>query len=559
MAATEEHQPVKGVVIISLPPPDNPSEGKTICAAFTVGGETTRTPYQPHHNAQQLARPSRREVANILSVRSWYNRMSLGLNRSTAFAIIAAMAIVLAVWICIPHHGGSITSHENKEDSENLWVYALYSKYGGSSAFTQTYSPRLKFLIERDMKRNNMVLSSTGSRDSIGFVMKGNTYPSGLYYVSMLVGDPPRPYHIDVDTGSGLTWLQCDAPCRSCAKGPHPLYKPRRKNLVSCMDPLCKDIQAGKINGYECSSASVQCDYEIGYADHGFSMGVLVRDAIRALITNGSLVQTNFVFGCAYDQQGPLASSPSMTDGLLGLSNAQVSLPSQLAKQGIIKNVIGHCISRNETGGGYLFFGNDLKPVEGLTWVPMQGRPSMKLYNVGTPTMKHGSRSLLGNGVDKSLGNVIFDTGSSFTYLSKQAYNAFVSAVKEGIFQKGFVEDPLDSTLPVCWSWDHSVSFIEEVAQYFSPLVLDFGKNPWLIKTRQFRIYPEDYLVRSAKGNVCLGILDGGNVSDGNINIIGDNSLQGHLVIYDNVENSVGWVRTDCRKPPSKFKALQFI
>lgn len=48
-------------------------------------------------------------------------------------------------------------------------------------------------------------------------------FPSSLrrlYYVSMNIGNPPRPYFLDVDTGSDLTWLQCDAPCVSCSKVP---------------------------------------------------------------------------------------------------------------------------------------------------------------------------------------------------------------------------------------------------------------------------------------------------------------------------------------------------
>lgn len=38
------------------------------------------------------------------------------------------------------------------------------------------------------------------------------------YYITMNIGDPAKPYFLDVDTGSDLTWLQCDAPCQSCNK-----------------------------------------------------------------------------------------------------------------------------------------------------------------------------------------------------------------------------------------------------------------------------------------------------------------------------------------------------
>lgn len=75
---------------------------------------------------------------------------------------------------------------------------------------------------------------------------------------------------------------------------------------------------------------------------------------------------------CAYDQQGQLLASPAKTDGILGLSSSKISLPSQLENQGIISNVIGHCIKREAQGGGYMFLGDDYVPQWGMTWVPRQ-------------------------------------------------------------------------------------------------------------------------------------------------------------------------------------------
>ncbi|KAH9296119.1 hypothetical protein KI387_039707, partial [Taxus chinensis] len=377
-----------------------------------------------------------------------------------------------------------------------------------------------------------------------------------LYYVSMLIGNPPKPYHLDVDTGSDLTWLQCDAPCRSCAKGPHPLYKPKKGQLVSCQAPMCMGVQTGHPS--ECTKPSQQCDYEIEYADHGSSMGVLVRDSARVLLTNGSMVRTNLAFGCAYDQQGSLATSPATTDGVLGLSSAQVSLPSQLANQGLVKKVIGHCIAGNERGGGYMFFGNDLVPTWGMTWVQMQGKPSTKLYHVGYPNMKLGNRLLAFNGIENNLGGVVFDSGSSFTYFTHQAYTAFVSLIKESLFETEFQLDSSDSTLPICWAGRHPIKSVADVRHYFKPLTLDFGSSPWLIKTKRFEILPEGYLVISPRGNVCLGILDGSEVNNGISNIIGDISLQGHMVIYDNGNSKIGWAHVDCHKPP-KIKSFPFF
>lgn len=38
------------------------------------------------------------------------------------------------------------------------------------------------------------------------------------YYAQINIGHPPKPYFLDPDTGSDLTWLQCDAPCVHCTQ-----------------------------------------------------------------------------------------------------------------------------------------------------------------------------------------------------------------------------------------------------------------------------------------------------------------------------------------------------
>lgn len=57
----------------------------------------------------------------------------------------------------------------------------------------------------------------------------------------MNIGNPPKPYFLDVDSGSDLTWLQCDAPCRSCNEVPPPrLLSPCRpmRSIASSCPPI---------------------------------------------------------------------------------------------------------------------------------------------------------------------------------------------------------------------------------------------------------------------------------------------------------------------------------
>jgi hypothetical protein len=163
------------------------------------------------------------------------------------------------------------------------------------------------------------------------------------YYTSISIGNPARPYFLDVDTGTDLTWIQCDAPCTNCTKvraifdyilsflllfmytsptaitvdiqvpafhhepglyscnqhiifllqGPHPLYKPAARNMVHPRDSVCQELQG---NQNYCETCK-QCEYEIAYADRSSSAGVLARDNMQLTPADGGRENVPFVFG----------------------------------------------------------------------------------------------------------------------------------------------------------------------------------------------------------------------------------------------------------------------
>ncbi|CAI7869408.1 unnamed protein product, partial [Closterium sp. NIES-54] len=82
----------------------------------------------------------------------------------------------------------------------------------------------------------------------------GRIFPEGLYYIAVGLGTPPRTYFLDIDTGSHVSWVACDAPCVNCAQGPNPWYNPSHASLVDCHSDLCQAAQTGFIRG--CSSGS---------------------------------------------------------------------------------------------------------------------------------------------------------------------------------------------------------------------------------------------------------------------------------------------------------------
>uniref|UniRef100_J3MD53 Peptidase A1 domain-containing protein n=2 Tax=Oryza brachyantha TaxID=4533 RepID=J3MD53_ORYBR len=357
----------------------------------------------------------------------------------------------------------------------------------------------------------------------------------------MFIGNPPRPYFLDVDTGSDLTWIQCDAPCTSCAKGPHPLYKPAKQNIVHPRDSYCQELQG---NQNYCDTCK-QCDYEIAYADRSSSMGVLARDNMQLVTADGESENLDLVFGCGYDQRGNLLSSPANTDGIIGLSNAAMSLPAQLASRGIISNVFGHCIAADPSNGGYMFLGDDYVPRWGMTWVPIRNGPE-NLYSTEVQKVNYGEQQLNLRGKAGKLTQVIFDSGSSYTYLPHEEYTNLIGSLIR--LSPSLLQDETDRALPFCMKPDFPVRSLDDVKHLFKPLSLEFKKR-WFLLPRTFTIPPEDYLIISDKNNICLGVLDGREIGHDSEIVIGDVSLRGKLVVYNNDEKHVGWVQSDCTKP----------
>ncbi|KAK4487508.1 hypothetical protein RD792_005847 [Penstemon davidsonii] len=344
-------------------------------------------------------------------------------------------------------------------------------------------------------------------KSSVIFPLYGNVYPNGFYFVQVYIGYPPRPYFLDPDTGSDLTWLQCDAPCVRCTTGFHPLYRPSN-DLVVCKDPLCASLHP---SDYKCENPE-QCDYDVEYADGGSSLGVLVNDLFTLNLTTGVRTSPRMTLGCGYDQLP--GSSDHPLDGVLGLGKGKSSIVSQLRDQGVVKNIVGHCLSGQ---GGFLFFGEDVYDSSRITWTPMS-RDYIKHYSAGQAELLFGGKS---TGF-KNL-NVIFDSGSSYTYFTSQIYHTLLSLIKKELSGRTLKEAPEDHTLPFCWKGKKPFKSTRDVKKYFKPIALSFP-NGWRTKAK-FEIFPEAYLIISSMGNACLGILNGTDVGLSNFNVIGGKDM----------------------------------
>ncbi|KAM7253363.1 hypothetical protein ACFE04_025981 [Oxalis oulophora] len=369
--------------------------------------------------------------------------------------------------------------------------------------------------------------SNADVASSAVFQIAGNVYPTGYYTVTLLMGNPPRPYDLDIDTGSDLTWVQCDAPCKGCTRPRNQLYVPNANKAIVCSDIAC--THATSPEKPKCEKPTDQCHYEIIYADSGSSMGALVKDNIAFKLKNGSAVAPQLAFGCGYDQEYKGPHDPPKTLGVLGLGNGNVSIVSQLQSLGAAKNVIGHCLSSKT--GGFLFFGSDFVPSSRISWTPLLTSEPGQHYKAGPAELLFDGKCTQNKDLE-----VIFDSGSSYTYLNARTYQSLLELLRKNLAPS--LKDVKDPALPVCWKGERPFKSVQDVKSEFKTLGLRFSKG----KTVTLDMPPENFLVVTNLGNVCLAILRAGvDALDKNANIIGDISMVDKLVVYDNEKSQIGW------------------
>ncbi|KAG2314537.1 hypothetical protein Bca52824_017659 [Brassica carinata] len=390
----------------------------------------------------------------------------------------------------------------------------------------------------KDSPKGHVKLMNHLHASSVVFPVSGNVYPLGYYYVLLNIGNPPKVFDLDIDTGSDLTWVQCDAPCKGCTKPRDSQYKPKC-NTLPCSHMLCSGLDLPQRR--PCLDPQDQCDYEIGYSDHASSLGALVTDVFPLRLENGSTRHPHLTFGCGYDQQsrGPHPAPP--TAGMLGLGGGQVSISSQLSDLGITKNVIVHCLSHNN-GKGFLSIGDELVPSSGVTWTSLALKSTSKHYMAGPAELLFNDKTTSVEGLD-----FIFDSGSSYTFFNAEAYQAILGHIRRDLKGKALMETKEDKSLRVCWKDKKPLKSVYDVKKYFKTITLRFGSQK---KAQLFQVPLESYLIITEEGSVCLGILNGAEIGLDNYNIL-NIFFQGIMVIYDNEKQRIGWIPSDCDKLPN--------
>ncbi|KAL0691909.1 hypothetical protein Bca4012_091589 [Brassica carinata] len=143
--------------------------------------------------------------------------------------------------------------------TENV-VFEVRSKFSGK------IEKDLRALKAHDAHRHSRLLSS-----AIDLPLGGDSWPTGQYFAKIGLGTPSRDFHVQVDTGSDLLWVNC-AGCIKCPRKsdlvkltPYDSDASSTAQPVSCDDSFCSYVyqtskcHSGSTYVYQTSRCFAHC------------------------------------------------------------------------------------------------------------------------------------------------------------------------------------------------------------------------------------------------------------------------------------------------------------
>ncbi|KAL7083942.1 hypothetical protein ACP275_14G193500 [Erythranthe tilingii] len=343
-----------------------------------------------------------------------------------------------------------------------------------------------------------------------------------LHYAFLTVGTPAVDFMVALDTSTDLFWIPCD--CTNCARSFNTssgtnlklkIYSPSNSTTstpLPCNSPICVKPQRG------CSAGLNDCSYREVYGDTSTS-GILVNDVLHlgTDISPQDAVDHQITFGCGKNITGAFLDTAGI-NGVFGLGMDNISVPSILANKGVTANSFSMCFGRD--GQGRIEFGDKGSPLQKIT--PFNLQKSNAYYNITVTQVG------VGNNATNLQFAAVFDTTSTFTYLSDPAYSFIVknfnSRVTAARYQpsRGFFFD-------YCYAYGASES------TYITPNLTFTMKGG-----SQFNVTAPTIELSGGKA-YCLAI-----IKSEDINAIGQNYMEGYRLVFDREEMVLGWKESDC-------------
>ncbi|KAJ0578539.1 putative nepenthesin [Helianthus annuus] len=345
------------------------------------------------------------------------------------------------------------------------------------------------------------------------------------YVVAVRLGG--RNVTLIVDTGSDLTWVQCD-PCGSCYNQQEPLFNPIQSpsyKPVLCKSTTCQDLADATGSSGVCGFNSSTCNYYVSYGDGSYTHGDLANDN---LVLGTTLVK-DFVFGCGRDNDGLFGG----VSGLMGLGRSALSVVSQT--YGVFEGVFSYCLpSVTDEGLGSLILGDGTSLYKNFTPFSYTNLISNIMmptfYFLNLTGISIGGVSLQDSTFGKS--EMLIDSGTVITRLKPTVYNALKTEFLKQF--SGFPKAPAFSILDTCFN----LSAYEEVE--IPTMKMHFGMDA----TLTVDVTGIFYFAKADASQVCLAIA--GLSGEEEIGIIGNYQQKNTRVVYNTKASTLGFAKETC-------------
>ncbi|KAF7815880.1 aspartyl protease family protein [Senna tora] len=352
----------------------------------------------------------------------------------------------------------------------------------------------------------------------------GSILGSGNYFVTVGLGSPKKELSLIFDTGSDLTWTQCEPCTRSCYKQKDPIFDPSVSSTysnITCTSTTCTQLSSATGNEPGCSAATRACIYGIQYGDSSFSVGYFAKETLT--VSSSDVVQ-NFLFGCGQNNQGLFGGAA----GLLGLGRHPISFVQQTAQK--YHKIFSYCLPSTSSSVGYLTFGGGSSSGN-LQYTPFSTvSQGGSFYGLDFTGITVGGTKLPVSSSVFSAGTII-DSGTVISRLPPGAYGPLRDA-----FQKGMSKYPKAaavSILDTCYD----LSGYKTIA--VPKISLSFGGGVNLELDGNGILY-----VVSEK-QVCLAFAGNSDASD--VAILGNVQQKTIQVVYDVGGGRIGFGPAGCQ------------
>nr|XP_010913303.2 aspartyl protease family protein At5g10770-like [Elaeis guineensis] len=337
----------------------------------------------------------------------------------------------------------------------------------------------------------------------------GSAFGTAEYVVTVGYGTPKKDQTVDFDTGSDVSWIQCQ-PCPDCYPQQENYFDPSQSSSYASIP--CSSPQCSLSSRHGCFNST--CMYGVMYGDSSKTVGYLSRET---LTLSPSEMVSSFIFGCGQANEGFVGKLA----GLMGLGRGKLSLVSQTSQK--FGSVFSYCLPPTAGSTGYLTFGEPT-PSANISYTPMHtdtSRPTFYIVNLMAISVSGQQLAIQPSVFSSTV--FILDSGTVITRLPPSAYQVLRSAFQSSMMNYRMREP--SGILDTCYDENANVKPASVALHFEGNVTLNLDDSGILFDN-------------------CLAFA--GNKEDSDLGIIGNVQQRTFEVVYDLAAEKIGFQPNAC-------------